>query len=262
MNAQAFNRTFAVGSLPAYHYRTGAELLARLWITVNYIVKDGKGRLSISGVHGPMGNGDCHGSAGQCVDTLRELIDGPEENIFLPGGREAAIKLASAWEQWHLNDMRAYCDHQKAVHGWNISEQLVIWKWRLDAQTCRARREIENSAKRQLLEGQQVQYTEAERQLLALPYWAYTYTEAAPDDRYEPDGKETKAAGWVYPLESMKGGAHPGPGDCHPRGLLTKPCPTCGHKYGSAWLHAEVPDDVLEFLASLPDNWEAYPWKN
>lgn len=40
--------------------------------------------------------------------------------------------------------------------------------------------------------------------------------------------------------------------DEHPEGLLTKPCPTCGYKYGTAWLHEDVPEDVLAFLAGLP----------
>ena len=39
----------------------------------------------------------------------------------------------------------------------------------------------------------------------------------------------------------------------HPEGLLSHPCPTCGYKYGSAWLKRDVPQDVLDFLRSLPD---------
>ena len=38
----------------------------------------------------------------------------------------------------------------------------------------------------------------------------------------------------------------------HPEGLLSVPCPTCGYKYGSAWLHEEVPQDVLDWLYGLP----------
>ena len=35
---------------------------------------------------------------------------------------------------------------------------------------------------------------------------------------------------------------------------LSKPCPVCGYKYGTAWLSEEVPERVLEFLAGLPDS--------
>ena len=38
----------------------------------------------------------------------------------------------------------------------------------------------------------------------------------------------------------------------HPKGLLSKPCPACGYKYGSAWLKEEVPPEVISFLEALP----------
>lgn len=37
----------------------------------------------------------------------------------------------------------------------------------------------------------------------------------------------------------------------HPDGLLSKPCPVCGYKYGTAWLYEAVPADVLDELHSL-----------
>lgn len=33
--------------------------------------------------------------------------------------------------------------------------------------------------------------------------------------------------------------------DEHPEGLLSYPCPTCGYKYGTAWLTEQIPADVL-----------------
>lgn len=270
MNAQPFKRTFIAGKVPGHHQRSGQPLLLPLWITVEFSLSGGKYRLSITGVHGPMNNGDCHGSAGQCTDTLQELVDGPKDRIAVriavrfPGqltGRQTMQKLADIWRDWHLNDMRAHCDHQLAAHKWDLSERLTIWKWKLDAATSQAQREVEASAKRLLLDGQAAQYTEAELELLKLPYWAYTYTEEAPSERYRAEGMKTERASGLYPLEHMKPGAFPGADSCHPRGLLTKPCPTCGHKWGSAWLHKEVPDDVLEFLAALPDQSEDFPWK-
>lgn len=49
-----FKRIFVVGSLPARHYRTGAEISAPLWVKILYI----DGRLSITGYHGPLRNGE------------------------------------------------------------------------------------------------------------------------------------------------------------------------------------------------------------
>jgi hypothetical protein len=51
---------------------------------------------------------------------------------------------------------------------------------------------------------------------------------------------EKKPAGRVTPDE-------------HPEGLLNKPCPVCGYKYGSAWNKEAVPDGVLDWLCGLPD---------
>jgi hypothetical protein len=39
----------------------------------------------------------------------------------------------------------------------------------------------------------------------------------------------------------------------HPEGILMKPCPVCGYKYGTAWNKEELPEEVIEFLQSLPD---------
>ena len=51
---------------------------------------------------------------------------------------------------------------------------------------------------------------------------------------------ETKSLGWLRPDE-------------HPEGILTKPCPVCGYKYGTAWLKEEVPEDVIKWLSDLPE---------
>ena len=41
---------------------------------------------------------------------------------------------------------------------------------------------------------------------------------------------------------------------------LCTPCPVCGYKYGSAWLHESVPQDVIDFLFGLPDSTEVPAW--
>ncbi len=54
-----------------------------------------------------------------------------------------------------------------------------------------------------------------------------------------PDGsKGWNMKGWIYPKDG---------------GYLTKPCPVCGYKYGTAWKTHEVPAWAIEFLESLPD---------
>jgi hypothetical protein len=64
-------------------------------------------RLSMSGVEGPLPNGNCKGSCGQI--NLKNITT--PVNVFL-------FKIAEIWERYHLNDMRPYCEHQKEM-GWH-----------------------------------------------------------------------------------------------------------------------------------------------
>lgn len=45
----------------------------------------------------------------------------------------------------------------------------------------------------------------------------------------------------------------------HPNGLLEKPCPVCGYKYGTQWLYKPVPQNAIEFLVSLPNDTDRLP---
>jgi hypothetical protein len=36
-------------------------------------------------------------------------------------------------------------------------------------------------------------------------------------------------------------------------GYLSAPCPVCGYKYGTAWIHEPLPDDVVDELLNLRD---------
>ncbi len=66
-------------------------------------------RLSISGVEGPKRNGDAVGGCGQ--------IDMHDWNIvnYAPGwDKQKETRLREIWKRWHLNDMRAECEHQQA----------------------------------------------------------------------------------------------------------------------------------------------------
>ena len=66
--------------------------------------------LSITGVEGPKKNGDAYGGCGQinpvCVLELS------------PGWNDEMLRRLNAiWDRWHLNDMRAGCEHQRR-DGW------------------------------------------------------------------------------------------------------------------------------------------------
>ena len=68
------------------------------------------GELSITGVEGPLTSGHCLGSAGQIKNYLIDF-----EN-FAPGWNQSKIQtFAAVWGKWHLNHLRAACEHQRAL---------------------------------------------------------------------------------------------------------------------------------------------------
>jgi len=147
-------------------------------------IKLSEGRLSITGVIGPRYNGDAFGGCGQIIGDLD-----PAKMSYASGwGNDMLALFKAVWKDWHLNDMRAGCEHQRAM-GWQ--------KARIDP-SKETGWHIDNNAN--------------------LRQWMY----------YEPN----------YP-ESI--------------GLLCKPCPMCGYKYGNSWLKEELPEWVLGTLEKFPD---------
>lgn len=171
-----FTKIVCVGT---YRHGTGAVFCNIQW--------DGA-HLSITGVEGPKRNGNASGGCGQIGATLVDNVD-----TYATGwSTELATKFASVWAAWHLNDMRAGCEHQRAA-GWDEKP--------IDP---------------------------------AKP--TFTYGKHFAGQRYD----SWNLLGWVPESE-------------HQEGLMGRPCPECGYRYGTAWLAEEVPGEILEFLASLPD---------
>lgn len=110
---------------------------------------------------------------GQCLDTIGKYVKTPKFKEVL-----------RLWQAYHLNDMHAECEHQRAL-GW---------------------RELAR------------EYIKIEK-------------------RYSWDD-EKKLRGWVD-FEKDE------------RGLLGKPCPVCGYKYGHGWQYMEIPSDDLKKIKEL-----------
>jgi hypothetical protein len=190
------------------------------------------GRLSISGVTGTVGGrrgGEFVGrhegktlygeSFGQCVEEIAKFF--PELVPALP---------------WHLNDMKAGCEHQDT---WPIAEKVELrtFKLRSDVSTERAR--LSRRASERLEKGETVTYTPEELALAQLPYEVTVPTPGIePGPQYELTRVESKGLGWLRPDE-------------HPRGCLLKPCEVCGYKYGSAWQRRELPPEIVQLVTEL-----------
>lgn len=149
------------------------------------------GRLSMSGVEGPLRNGDALGGCGQIGMSLR-----PEQFVSFADGwdAESVARLLAVWERWHLSDMRAGTPKQEEY--------------------LRTRGEAEADPL----------YREAPHAFAAKMGFASYYDMACK---------------W---LEEA--------------GLQ----PDDGYRYGSRWLREEVPADVLEWLAALPETDKQPAW--
>lgn len=220
-------------------------------IFIKATVKDGK--LSISGVIGPTANGNCRGGCGQIdmefmhrnpAHNDKRYSDPipPEEIRFAPGwDAEKWFDLLEIWHDWHLNDMRAGCEHQKE---WDTRKEVALtyytWsskfhEWRRAAESGKL--VIDQYEKFQAI-APRVEAVTIGRN--AVKYPSQEVLELLDGEWIEAEKTEVKAAGWVTFTE-------------HPEGLLNKPCSVCGYKYGSEWKREELPEWVIEKLASFPD---------
>lgn len=204
------------------------------------------GRLSICGVIGPMNNGNCRGSAGQCTDSIKQGT--PADGWT----KEMLDKLCDIWDRWHLNDMRPYCEHQKEL-GWAEAavEEIVLHHYRLNQDAYAKRKDAEKAAIEALRKGEVFAPTKEQTFFAALPAsldiyeplpesTAQYYHHKKPLYKGDCGATEKKIRGWVRFDESE-------------HGILCKPCPVCGYKYGTSWLKEEVPQEVIDWLFALPD---------
>ena len=198
---------------------------------------DGK-KLSISGVEGPLRGGNAIGSCGQIDMHLGVGAD------ITPAPEWTSDKIAAflaIWERWHLNDMRAGCEHQRAA--WEPEKKLTLVTWRLTSDALTQQTKVKREVDEMIREHGSLDKLAPWTHMIYKAPFEITLPAGSRfdyDELYKEHKREEKTAGWVYPSE-------------HPEGLLTKPCDVCGYKYGSAWLHEDVPADVITWLFALPD---------
>lgn len=173
-----YKRTIKLGSVSGEGY--GYAPTTRLPVEIEVEIRDrnGTAELAMSGsVWRPSRNDIVSG--GQNRDEIAAAFP----------SNERVQRMVEVWKRWHLNTMRAGCEHQRA-EGWD-------------------KRPIDPSKPLQ------------------------TYGR-----HFEGQRQDTwNMLGWVRPVE-------------HPEGLLGKPCPTCGYRYGSAWRTEPLPEGVIEEVKS------------
>jgi len=223
------------------------------------------GKLSISGVVGPKSNGNAEGGCGQIdmefshknpLQDDRRITSPttPEQIEFAKGWNKTKwFEFLDVWHRWHLNDMKAACEHQEAL-GWDnmASEPVNIYKWKLTSEAPDRQRKIENDAMESLKTKGYAAINPIQKFILNLEYWTKTEKDELSDSiaeyyRPEEDHIENKTRGWLDEKE-------------HSLGILSKACPTCGYKYGTAWKKRALPLEVVEFIKQLPEASKQPAW--
>ena len=100
----------------------------RASIFIRAELKDGN--LSISGTIGPLSSGNALGGSGQ-IDMEFEhrnpddndkrysnLVKASSIKYAVGWDKEKWLDLLDVWKKWHLNDLKASCEHQRAL-GWD-----------------------------------------------------------------------------------------------------------------------------------------------
>ena len=229
------------------------KLYAQVHIQINYNAN----KLSLSGVVGALPSGDCRGNCGQINRYLSEMT-----NLHDGWTRPMVNQLVQYWDRWHLNDMRAACEHQREL-GWleDAKKEATLYNFRLKQEISRLQTTIKDNIIKTIKLNEIYIPKDNDAFILNLPYSIKTHTETLGDKisaYYEPkkplytgdDGfTETKTLGWLNEED-------------HPEGILSKACPVCGYKYGTKWLHEEVPQEVIDWLFALPDAKNKCVWNS
>lgn len=209
-----------------HHLLLGTGDGGRVFVTVDW---SSDGRLSMTGVEGPMSNGDARGSCGQILMSYKEY-DGRGhttlDSITPADGwtHDSIRKLFDVWRVWHLNDMQAGCEHQRAA-GWTSCPGHY-------AAGCSACKGSGFAAK----DGADHKSACAVCGGVGLKDPSY----CTPEARAKRD--RTTGTWSTYSTNSYRCTAD----------RLSERCPECGYAYGSRWLKAEVPAEIVEWLRGLP----------
>lgn len=180
---------------------------------------------------------------GQCLDTIAPYIDDP---VF--------SEIYRLWELYHLNDMHPECIHQHAA-GWHekAREEVTLYHWKMTLEAIDEQKAVEKAALTALRCGETFKPTIKQRFFATLEYSLTTHTETLPENiasYYEPKKSlfagdkghtEVKTLGWLKQSE-------------HPDGILSKPCPVCGYKYGSSWVYFPIPEEDEKIIIGLLQN--------
>ena len=199
-------------------------------VDIEYRENDGKKEFTASAEIWNSTGSDCV-CGGQCLDTVAQYIKHP---VFK--------EIYRLWKLYHLNGMRPECIHQAAA-GWRekAAEKVTLYKFTLTPEALREQNSIKNAVLQAAKDGEPLRLSDEKRAVLSLDYSRTSHAETLPASIaafYKLKETEIKMLGWLREEE-------------HPGGILCKPCPECGYKYGSAWVYFPIPAEDEKIIYKL-----------
>lgn len=169
---------------------------------------------------------------GQCLEEMKEFFT---EN-------ETFQKVYKFWKLYHLNGMRPECEHQHHFKWHEIAKEKIFFNiYELKYEFLEQKNLLENKILKKARNGETITTTKEEQILLNLKYEIRTDEEIKEELNpfYLLTKTEEKLKGWTtYEKESKNG-------------ILCKPCPVCGYKYGTSWEFFKIPEKDLKEIKKL-----------
>ena len=198
-------------------------------VTIEIEIKDKEGKGKMLSICGKVWN-PRHTDIlawGQCYDTILKLF---------PNSTRVK-RIVEIWKKYHLNDMNPACAHQKS---WDFGKVLEIPEYTRTQNMWDRKGQAENGT---LPKEAYEQYQADTAIVKEILYPGFKARAVDPEEGLirgliKIDKYKTQNAGCTTQLE-------------HPEGLLSKPCPVCGYKYGSSWLFEEIPEEILKELETI-----------
>lgn len=210
---------------------------------------------SITGVMRPTSNGNAD-TAGQISDSIADVLHNEASlhmfKVHQGWTRERIRELLGIWEEYHLNDMRPNCEHQKQL--WDLDALCHYDVFKFTNESYQRWNKIRNESFRRLAAGEQVQWTPDEVLFMSLDSEVHVPSEPSLAEVREKTLQwQTGILNTYYKyVEHISKAAVWTKEANHPYGLLSKACPTCGYKYGSNWLYKPIPASVMKTIMEFP----------
>ena len=159
----------------------------------------------------------CTGHIGQCAGEIKNIIATLPNDIT----KEQVNRILEVWEEYHLNDMEVWCEHNN--YGNKLPEQEYVNVYKMwyteEARKLSKIREFDEPFNKSLIDV-------TEEGLKNLPKALYRLW-----DNKQPNRTCTGHISYDAILS--------------PEGLIGKVCPVCGAKYGHEWYFKPIPGEVI-----------------